>query len=187
METTRVEERKLKKKAFWNEVLFAPKLVITLLLSFVLYAFSMAFILTPLNGTPYSTMADGMITINVMAIGIFMLVGFTNIKLLVVFIKSLLKIMFTVWLVTIIQFSKLNQVEQNVWTVLSAFFFVYLEVLLELNDFLFQVPDFQSKKIHFLNNNFLKKYSIPISITFLSFINFILSFFIVDLLKIINA
>ncbi|WP_256762171.1 hypothetical protein [Cohnella sp. WQ 127256] len=183
---SRTERGQARRREFWKQILFTPKLLLTLLISVILYVLSLFLLMSPLDGAPYKDLVDGIIKINILTILIFVIVGFTNIKIIVIFVKSIIKILFTVWLVTIIQFSKLEQMEQNVWIVLSSFFFVYLEVLLEVNDFIFQVPSFQNRKITFLNDTLLKDYSIPTSITILAFINMALSFAIVDLLKAIN-
>ncbi|SFB25270.1 hypothetical protein SAMN05216312_1051 [Cohnella sp. OV330] len=180
---TRTERTIQRKREFRKQVLITPKLIFSLFFCLIFYSISQLILTQPLKGTSYDEIVGGITKVNIMAIGIFCIAGFTNIKILVVLIKSILKIMFTVWMVTIIQFSKLEQIEQNVWIILSSFFFVYLEVLLELNDVLFQIPEFQNKKIKFLNSNFLRAYSVPISIFALSLINILLSFFIIDLLK----
>jgi hypothetical protein len=136
-----------------------------------------------LKGTAYSELLDTILTLNLMAIGLFMALGYMNLKFIIVIFKSLTKIMFTVWVVIIVQFSTMNQIDQNAWIVLSAFFFVYLEVLLDINDCLFQVKDdFRIPKIKFITSTFIKENSLSISILCLSIINSALSYFIINLL-----
>lgn len=141
-----------------------------------------------LHETVYFDLLDTVITINIMAVGLFMGLGYMNLKFLIVIIKSLMKIMFTVWVVLIVQFSSMGQIEQNAWVILSAFFFVYLEVLLDINDCLFQVKDnFQIPKIKFITSTFIKENSIALSIFSLGIMNSILSYFIVDLFDAIKV
>jgi len=96
-----------------------------------------------------------------------------NLKFLIFIAKSLMmKIMFTVWVVIIVQFSSMGQIEQNVWVILSAFFFVYLEVLLDINDCLFQIKNnFKIPKIKFITTTFIKENSIALPIFCLGIIN----------------
>lgn len=133
----------------------------------------------------YSDLLDGgLITINIMAVGLFMILGYMNLTFLIVLVRSALKILFTVWVVVIVQFSVMDQIEQNVWIILSAFFFVYMEVLFELNERLHQVKDtFSIPKIKFLTATIIKDHSLSISIFFMSIINFFLCYSIINLLE----
>ncbi|WP_090998981.1 hypothetical protein [Paenibacillus sp. OK003] len=185
---TRVGKTLKRKTEFRKQLLSIPKMFIFLVISLLAYMFSLLLWTKSLKGTAYSELLDTILTTNIMAIGLFMALGYMNLKFIIVIFKSLIKIMFTVWVVIIVQFSSLDQIEQNAWIVLSAFFFVYLEVLLDINDCLFQVKDdFQIPKLKYVTSTFIKDNSISISILCLSVINSALSYFIIDLLKAIYS
>ncbi|NGM84787.1 hypothetical protein G5B47_20500 [Paenibacillus sp. 7124] len=180
---TRIEKSKKRKKEIRKQVLSIPKMLIILIISFFIYILTLVLWANTLKGTAYYDLLDTILKIYIMTVGFFMGLGYMNLKFIIVLVKSLIKIMFTVWVVIIVQFSSMEQVEQNIWIILSAFFFVYLEVLLDINDCLFQVKDdFRIPKIKFLTSTFIKENSISLSIMCLGIINSILSFFIVDLL-----
>ncbi|KOP65571.1 hypothetical protein AMS62_10170 [Bacillus sp. FJAT-18019] len=185
---TRVEKYRKRKQEFRKLILGVPRMLFFLIISLFAYMISILLWTKSLSGTVYYDLLGTIITINLMAVGLFMGICYMNIKFFIVLVKSLLKIMFTVWIVIIVQFSSMEQLIQNVWIILSAFFFVYLEVLIDINDSLFQVKDdFKVPKFKFLTSTFLKDNSISISILFLSIINGILSFFIIDVLNAIKA
>lgn len=184
---TRVEKEIKRKQEFKNQMLSIPKMLIFLIISLLIYMATMALWYKALSGTIYYDLVGTIVTINLMAVGIFMALGYMNLKFLIVIVKSLLKIMFTVWVVVIVQFSTMQQTDQNAWIILSAFFFVYLEVLLDINDCLHQVKeDYKITRIKFVNSTFIKENSLSLSILLLSFINGVLSYFIVDLLDAIK-
>ncbi|MFC0216622.1 hypothetical protein ACFFK0_29935 [Paenibacillus chartarius] len=180
---TRIEKTTKRRREFRKQIWGIPKMLFILLLSLLFYLFTLILWGKNLNGSVFSDLIETIFVINISAVGLFMAVGYFNLKFLVTIIKSLLKIMFTVWVVMIVQLSSLEQTEQNVWIVLSAFFFVYFEVLVDINDCLFQIKDgFKLPKASFINSEFIKENSIAISIMCLSIINIILSHYIVDLL-----
>jgi hypothetical protein len=185
---TRVEKTLKRKKEFRKQILSIPKMLIFLVISLLAYMFSLLLWTKSLKGTAYSELIDTILTTNIMAIALFMALGYMNLKFIIVIFKSLIKIMFTVWVVIIVQFSSLEQIEQNAWIVLSAFFFVYLEVLLDINDCLFQVKDdFHIPKLKYVTSTLIKDNSVSISILCLSVINSALTYFIIDLLKAIYS
>lgn len=185
---TRVEKAQKKKKEFKKQIFGIPKMLFFLILSLLMYMFTLFLWGRMLSGTVYYDLVETIVTINIMAIAFFLGLGYMNFKFLIVLVKSFLKIMFTVWIVIIVQFSSMEQIEQNAWIVLSAFFFVYLEVLLDINDCLFQIKDdFKMPKIKFLTSTFIKENSLSISIVLLSIINGGLSYFIVDILNAIRV
>ncbi len=184
---TRTEKTQKRKREFRKQVLSIPQMLLILIISLLFYMSSLVLWVKTLYGTVYFDLLDILLTMNIMALGLFMGLGYMNLKFLIVLVKSMLKIMFTVWVVLIVQFSSLGQIEQNAWIILSAFFFVYLEVLLDINDCLFQVKDdFKIPKIKFITSSFIKENSISLSIIFLCLINLILSYFIIDLLEAIK-
>lgn len=155
-----------------------------LIVSLVFYLISLGFWEKALKGTIYYGLLDSIVTINIMTVVLFMALGYMNLKFIIILVKSALKILFTVWVVVIVQFSTLDQIEQNVWIILSAFFLVYMEVLLELNDCLHQVNDnFRIPKIKFITAIFIKENSLSISIFFMSIINVFLSYSVINLLE----
>lgn len=181
---TRIEKELKRKKELKKRILGIPKMLLFLIISLLVYMSSMALWYKMLSGTNYYDLVETIVTINTMAVGLFMALGYMNLKFIIVLVKSLLKIMFTVWVVVIVQFSTMQQIDQNAWIILSAFFFVYLEVLLDINDCLHQVKsDFKVTRLKFLNSTFIKENSLSLSILLLSIINGVLSYFIVDLLN----
>src|SRR5690606_21036027 len=98
----------------------------------------------------------------------------------------LVRIGFTVWVVLLVQLSSMNQIEQNIWIIICAVFFVYFEVLTDFNTLFHEFDGYQSSLVGFFNSEFLKEYSVPLSIILTAIINVIMSFFIIDLLKTIG-
>lgn len=185
---TRIDRNQKRKEEFQRQILSIPKMLIFLVISLFVYLLSLLLWAKSLQGTVYCDLLDAILTLNVMAIGVFMLLGYMNLKFIIVIFKSLIKIWLTVWVVIIVQFSSMDQIEQNAWIILSAFFFVYLEVLLDINDCLFQVKDdFRIPKIKYITSTFIKENSLSISILCLSIINSALSHSIIDLLKAIYS
>lgn len=181
--TGKAQKRKIELR---KQILSVPRMLIILICSLLFYMFTLVLWSKTLHQTVYFDLLDTIITINIMAVGLFIGLAYMNLKFLIVIFKSLIKIMFTVWVVIIVQFSSMEQVEQNVWVVLSAFFFVYLEVLLDINDSLFRIKDdIKVPKVKFITS-FIKENSIALSIICLGIMNAILSYFIVDLLEAIK-
>jgi len=85
----------------------------------------------------------------------------------------------------IVQFSVVDKLTQNVWLLFSVFFFVYFEVLLELNEFFLNVRkvNVRWKWLSFINNDFINNNSIVLSIITLAVINAGISYLIEDLVK----
>ncbi len=164
-----------------------PKLLLFLATSFIIYLLSTGLWVRTLYHSTYKDLIDTALTINIMSVGFFIIVGFANIKPIVIFFKSLIKIAFTVWVVLLVQFSALSQEEQKAWVILCGLFFVYLEVFLDFNDMFHGLKEFQSNKIKFLNNKFFEDYSLPLSLLLTSLLNIILSFFIIDLLNALSG
>ncbi|WP_210190656.1 hypothetical protein [Paenibacillus uliginis] len=129
---------------------------------------------------------ENLFEINFAIIALFMMIGYARLKYLNIVIESLFKILFTVWVALIVQFSSLNQIEQNAWIIVSVFAAAYLEVLIKVNDYFHDMSDFQHKKIKFLNKKFIVNLSIPLSLITLSAINIFISYLIKDLLLRIN-
>lgn len=185
---TRVERAQKRKAEVRRQVWKIPQQLFFLMISLLAYTFSLAFWYRALSGTEFYDMLDTIIRINIATIGLFIGLGYMNLRFFIVLVKSLTKILFTVWIVLLVQFSSMDQVEQNAWILLSAFFFVYLDVALEINDSLFQVKDdFKVPKLHFITAAFIREHSIAISILLLSIINGVLSHYIIGLLEVIKV
>lgn len=185
---SRTEKIQKRKREIRKQILGIPKVLFILIVSLLLYMLTFKLWGIRLNETVYFELFETIVRINIMAVGIFMAIGYFNLRFFITLVKSFLKILFTVWVVVIVQFSSMGQVEQNVWIILSVFFFVYLEVLLEINDCLFQVKEnFELPKLKFITSTFIKENSLALSIMCLAVINAVMSFFIIDLLNAIKV
>lgn len=151
-------------------------------ISVLIYGFSLYLWGRTLKGTIYFSLLDSLFDVNIAVIVLFMIIGYARLKYLNIVIESLFKILFTVWVVLVIQFSSLNQIDQNVWLIVSVFAAAYLEVLIKVNDYFHDMSDFQNKKIKFLNKKFIVNISIPLSLITLSIINIFISYSIKELL-----
>ncbi|NEW08365.1 hypothetical protein GK047_20410 [Paenibacillus sp. SYP-B3998] len=189
MNTTNIREenrqerfaRKKKETRFYVfRVMTTP---IYLIPSVIVYFSSFLLWIYDLRGSSYYHLLQPIVELNISILGLFIIVSSANIPFVTSFTRSLLKILLTGWVVILIQFSKLDQLDQSVWIVLSGFAFIYLEVLFDINDCLQKVKEFQFKKVRFFNGSFIKSHSIPITIVAVAVINLILSYFISDLLK----
>lgn len=172
-----VKQSKIKKIIISNSILF-----LGLFLSIFIYGSSIVLWGKVFKGTPYFELLEGLFTINFQIIGIFIMLGYVRIRYVNLIFESIVKILFTVWIVVIFQFSTKSQLEQNAWIVTSAFTFIYLEVLLKINDYFYDMNEFQNKRIKFLNKQFVQKLSVPLSIVSLAIINALISLAITDLL-----
>ncbi|RJX41328.1 hypothetical protein D3P09_04920 [Paenibacillus pinisoli] len=181
---TRTERTLRKRKKFWKDILSPPKLLLFLILSFILYMLSMITWVKAINDAVNYEMLISILTVNIVTVSIFMVVGFANIKPVVLFVKSLGRIAFTVWVVLLVQHLTNDQAEQNLFIIICTLFIVYLEVLLDINDMFHQITNYQSIKFRFLNTKFLQDYSIPLSILTLAIMNVILSSFIENFISI---
>lgn len=139
-----------------------------------------------LKGTIYFSLLGNLFEVNIAVIALFVIIGYVRLKYLNIVIESLFKILFTVWVALIVQFSSLNQINQNAWIIISVFAAAYLEVLIKVNDYFHDMPDFQRKKFKFLNKKFVVNLSIPLSLITLSVINIFISYSIKDLLLTIS-
>lgn len=161
-------------------------LVVSVFVSILTYGFSLILWGRVLKGTIYFDLLDSLLEINIVVIGLFMMIGYVRLKYLNIVIESLFKILFTVWVALIVQFSSLDQIEQNAWIIVSVFAAAYLEVLLKINDYFHDMADFQHKKYKFLNKKNVANFSIPLSIITLSVINIFISYSVKDLLVTIS-
>ncbi|WP_166246580.1 hypothetical protein [Paenibacillus turpanensis] len=185
---TRTQKNERKRREIRKMILVGPKLLISIGLTFFIYLLSMVLWVRALNGTELMGVLAPIITVNIAAIGFFIMVGSGHLRFFAYFTKSFFKILFTAWVVVIIQFSVVDKLTQNVWVLFSVFFFVYFEVLLELNDFFLNVREVNVrwKWLSFINNDFINSNSIVLSIITLAVINAGISYFIEDLIKTIN-
>lgn len=185
---SRAERIKREKVENRKHLLSLPKVFLFLIVSIVIYLSSLFLWVKALEGTTYSDLLEFIIQINIISVGLFIAIGCSKSKFLIVIIRSLLKLLLTVWVVLIVQFSSMNSMGQSVWLIGLPFFFVYLEVLLDINDVLNQVKkDFAIPKMKFVNGDMLKNHSIAISIIFLAVLNVVISYFIGDLLEAITV
>ncbi|MGG1519036.1 hypothetical protein ABE504_26735 [Paenibacillus oryzisoli] len=155
-------------------------------ISIMIYGLSLLLWGRILKGTIYFDLLGNLLEINIAVIGLFMMIGYARLKYLNIVIESLFKILFTVWVALIVQFSSLNQIEQNAWIIVSVFAAAYLEVLIKINDYFHDMADFQHKKYKLLNKKFVVNLSIPLSIITLSGINIFISYSVKDLLVTIS-
>lgn len=180
---TRTEKSRKRKQEFRNEIIGIPIRLLFLIVSLLIYMFTLILWEKLFHGTIYYNLMHTIINTNIVIVSLFVIIGYSNLTFLIIIVKSLLKILFTVWIAIIVQFSSFEQVEKNAWILLYAFAFVYLEVLLEINNYLFKIKgDFRMPKMEFLTSTFIRKNSISISILLVSIINGILTYFIIKLL-----
>ncbi|MEY9094396.1 hypothetical protein [Paenibacillus sp. RC84] len=151
-------------------------------ISIIIYGSSLLLWERILKGTIYFDLLENLLEINIAVIGLFMMIGYARLKYLNIVVESLFKILFTVWVALIVQFSSLNQIEQNAWIIVSVFAAAYLEVLIKINDYFHDMADFQHKKYKLLNKKLVVNLSIPLSIITLSAINIFISYSVKDLL-----
>jgi hypothetical protein len=184
-----MESRKTKHKrkySFKQFIIYNLIFGMSLIISILIYGLSLYLWGRTLKGTIYFSLLENLFEINIAIIGLFMMIGYARLKYLNIVIESLFKILFTVWVAFIVQFSSINQIDQNTWIVVSVFAVAYLEVLIKVNDYFHDMSDFQNKKIKLLNKKNVVNLSIPLSIITLSAINIFISFAVKDLLVTIN-
>ncbi|MBD8026010.1 hypothetical protein H9636_05000 [Ureibacillus sp. Re31] len=185
---SRAERIKREKVENRKHLLSLPKVFLFLIVSIVIYLSSLFLWVKALEGTTYSELLESVIQMNIIAVGLFIALGCLNWELITVIIRSLLKIVFMVWVVLMVLFFPMSSMGESVWLIGLPFFFVYLEVLLDINDVLNQVKkDFAIPKMKFVNGDMLKNHSIAISIIFLAVLNVVISYFIGDLLEAITV
>jgi hypothetical protein len=156
-----------------------------LFLSIIIYGCSLLVIRDKFKGTPHFVLLEDFFENGFVVLGIFIMLGYTRHKYLNLIVESSVKVLFIVWVVLVLQFSSRPQLEQNAWIVGAAFTFIYLEVLLRLNDYFFDIKQYQCKKIKFIDTIFIRNLSVPFSIASLAIVNILISFPIEDLLDII--
>ncbi|MEK9197075.1 hypothetical protein ACH0B5_14045 [Ureibacillus sp. 179-F W5.1 NHS] len=178
---SRAERIKREKVENRKHLLSLPIVFLSLIVSIVIYLSSLFLWVKAIEGTTYSGVLESIIQINMIAVGLFIALGCLNLKFMTVIIRSLLKLLFMIWVVLMVQFSPMAQ---NMWLIILPFFFVYLEVLLDIHGGLLQM---KFSKIKFMSADFLKNHSVAISIIILAVINVVLSYFIDDLLETITV
>lgn len=181
---SRAERIKREKVENRKHLLSLPKVFLFLIVSIVIYLSSLFLWVKAIEGTTYSELLESVIQMNIIAIGLFIALGCLNWKLITVIIRSLLKILFMVWVVLMVLFFPMSSMGQSVWLIGLPFFFVYLEVLLDIHGGLLQV---KTSKMKFISADLIKNHSVAISIIFLAVLNVVISYLIDDLLEAVTV
>ncbi len=122
--------------------------------------------------------------IYICTIGFFYFVTASQNRLILIILKSFIKISFSVWIISFVLISSMESYEQNVYVIFLGIFIGYFEAFIEIHDFLNKdLQNVYLEKLKYINKDSFNILSRPFTILIISIIHIIMAFFVSDFIK----
>ena len=179
---TRVERRNRIKRDFKKKILGIPILIILYVISNFILSLSNIYITFKLSEKGFEELGKELTQFVQLAVLLSSLVCYANLEFLMLIVKSVFRLLLTVWIVLVITLSKLSSLDQGSILVLCTVFYVYFEVFYEINTYIYKKNDVLIFKMK-IKKEHIQNYSIPTSIILVSIINILIAYPLDDFIK----